>query len=117
MVYYGITTGGGLAFDSAGPVGVFLEVPWTYVINQQPYERSVLLEDSYAEGDPYVRGTPDRPPYYKQVLGLKMGMTFASISFWASSVDSLISSDVASGSFARKRSQMTDYRRSDTRDG
>ena len=74
-LHYGVTTGGGLAFDSAGPVGVFLEVPWTYVINQQPYERSVLLEDSYAEGDPYVRGTPDRPPYYKQVLGLKMGMT------------------------------------------
>lgn len=74
-MHYGITTGGGLAFDSAGPVGVFLELPWTYVLNQAPYERSVLLDDNYKEGDPYVRGTPERPPYSKQILGLKMGMT------------------------------------------
>lgn len=74
-LHYGVTAGGGLAFDSAGPVGVFLEVPWTYVINQTPTERSVLLEENYQEGDAYVRGTPTRPPYSKQVLGLKMGMS------------------------------------------
>ncbi len=74
-LHYGVTAGGGLAFDSAGPVGVFLEVPWTYVLNQTPYERSILLEDSYQEGDPYVRGTPDRPPYSKQVVAIKMGMS------------------------------------------
>jgi len=74
-LHYGVTAGGGLAFDSAGPVGVFLEVPWTYVINQTPYERSVLLDENYVDGDPYVRGTPSKPPYFKQVVGLKMGMT------------------------------------------
>jgi hypothetical protein len=74
-LHYGITTGGGLAFDSAGPVGVFLELPWTYVINQQAYESSVLLADNYKQGDPYIRGTPERPQYFNQIMGLKMGMS------------------------------------------
>ena len=72
-LHYGATFGLSTAV-SVGKSGVVsVELPWTLVINQQPYERSVLLEDSYVEGDPYVRGTPDRPPYYKQVLLPKIG--------------------------------------------
>lgn len=36
----GIMAGGGLSFDSAGPVGVFVDVPWTYMLNQETYEET-----------------------------------------------------------------------------
>lgn len=83
-VHYGITTGGGLAFDSAGPVGVFFEVPWTYVFNQEPYECSRFAQTSvgcpqygqtFEDGDLYIQDIPSRPNYAKQVLGIKVGMS------------------------------------------
>ena len=83
-VHYGITTGGGLAFDSAGPVGVFFEVPWTYIFNQQPYECSRFTQTStgcpqygleFSEDDLYIQDIPPRPSYSGQVLGIKVGMS------------------------------------------
>ena len=63
-LHYGVTAGGGFAFDSAGPVGVFVEVPWTYVINQVPYEK----------GSQLIQDVPERPGNSNQVVGIKLGM-------------------------------------------
>ena len=72
-LHYGATFGLSTAVSIGKSGVVSVELPWTLVINQQPYERSVLLEDSYVEGDPYVANTPGRPVYYKQVLLPKIG--------------------------------------------
>ncbi|MGC6507011.1 MAG: hypothetical protein ACON4U_01275 [Myxococcota bacterium] len=37
-MHAGIMSGGGFAFDSASPIGVFAEIPWTYMLNQTAYE-------------------------------------------------------------------------------
>lgn len=83
-VHYGVTAGGGLAFDSAGPVGVFFEVPWTYVFNQEPYECSIYTQtdtscaqygQTFEEGDLFIQDIPSRPDYSGQVLGIKVGMS------------------------------------------
>ena len=63
-VHYGVTAGPGLAFDSAGPVGVFMEVPWTYVLNQQVYSQTLEL----------INDVPTRPQHSNQVVGIKVGM-------------------------------------------
>ena len=83
-VHYGVTAGGGVAFDSAGPVGVFFEVPWTYVLSQEPYECSSITQSdqscpqygkTLAAGDLFIQDIPSRPNYSKQILAIKVGMT------------------------------------------
>jgi hypothetical protein len=74
-LHYGVTTGGGLAFDSTGPVGVFLELPWTYVFNQTPYDRMTDPAYSNVQIEQFIKDTPERPGYTKQVMGVKMGMS------------------------------------------
>lgn len=75
-LHYGYTLGLSAQYIHNTSMVVSIELPWTYVVNQQPYERSILLEDSYVEGDAYVRGTPDRPPYSKQVILPKLGVGY-----------------------------------------
>ena len=63
--HYGVTTGFGMAFDSTSPVGVFFEIPWSYIFNHVPHSKTQNL----------LLDVPERPEYTNQLFGIKMGMS------------------------------------------
>lgn len=71
--HYGFTTGGGVAFDSAGPVGVFIEVPWSYVMNQEVHKTGNVFNADYQNGL-YIKDIPQAPTNTNQVVGINVGM-------------------------------------------
>ena len=71
-VHVGATGGIGLAFDSYSPVGVFMEVPYTYLLNAADYSR---LEISSNTPDNTITSAPAPAEFTNQIIAFKVGMS------------------------------------------
>jgi len=71
-VHVGATGGIGLAFDSYSPVGVFLEIPYTYLLNAADYSRLDISDNTPGYT---VESTPEQLNYTNQVIAFKVGMS------------------------------------------
>ena len=65
-LHYGVTTGGGVVFQNTDGAGIFMEVPWTYILNSAVHERSRQL----------LLDVPQRPSPSSILTGVKIGMAF-----------------------------------------
>lgn len=71
-VHVGATGGIGLAFDSYSPVGVFLEIPYTYLLNAADYTRTEISENT---PNNTIESIPEQLNYTNQIIAFKVGMS------------------------------------------
>ena len=71
-VHVGATGGLGLAFDSYSPVGVFLEVPYTYLLNSTYFYN---YEISESVPDYELSQVPAQLEYTNQIIAFKVGVS------------------------------------------
>jgi hypothetical protein len=71
-VHVGATGGIGLAFDSYSPVGVFLEVPYTYLLNSLNYSRLDISENTPGYT---IETIPEQLNFTNQIIAFKVGMS------------------------------------------
>lgn len=71
-VHVGATGGIGLAFDSYSPVGVFLEIPYTYLLNATDYSRTEISENTPGNT---IETIPEQLNYTNQIIAFKVGMS------------------------------------------
>lgn len=81
-VHVGATGGIGLAFDSYSPVGVFIEIPYTYLLNSTVYCRESLSAEGKCEPeissntpDNTIVSIPEQLNYTNQIISFKVGMS------------------------------------------
>jgi len=70
-VHVGATGGLGLAFDSTSPVGVFVEIPYTYLLNTTVEERYEFNNNPEVNA---LETIPDPPSFTNQIIAFKVGM-------------------------------------------
>ena len=71
-VHIGATGGFGLAFDSYSPVGVFLEIPYTYLLNAADYSRTEISDNTPGNT---IETTPEQLNFTNQIIAFKVGMS------------------------------------------